>query len=517
MLYLHFLHSATFRLKNLITAITREGVNGNKIYITNKRNDSMEIELTLFAILFVIIVIALVFYFTNKKSQTTVPEEDPLSMFGPQIEVTDFSLTLNPDGNKDVEGYAAEGDVNYTELSKNVDLSITWKNRNGFQNVNELLIKRFVGVNEKASVTLKRTDPGNEKYFQNFTSIESAGVDVLTYTFSNPTYNVLGDNRIKIYYKKEAQYIELTPSDLSPVKITAEQLALTMELLSPEVYIYTPTTESTVTIDPTISRTGYYIYMGNVAKAIQEYIPPFRPHGRIYLVPSTKNTKVKLKLQDTEEFINYISTTKEFSFGPSGTEFSVVRGITDGNIRLKVGDLFIAVENDKLIMIDPKNITTAAVDNSLDIRILIIPLQHVNCVGHWNFGEDIYATGSRTDTYEVTTQKSQYGSGCIDPDATTPGTIVAHGATRTTNVDFNCTGSYDYTKSSACQASETDTTPKSCGGGKKYFSFVKTREKKNNGTCPAEKEWVPCASLPCNTGQTAPTIAQGGGGAGGRR
>jgi len=461
-------------------------------YIAIKRNGTMEIELTLFAILFVIIVIALAFYFTNKKSQTTVPEEDPLSMFGPQIEVTDFSLTLNPDGNKNVEGYAVEGNVNYTELSKNVDLTITWKNRNGFQNVNEILIKRFVGNVEKNSVTLKRTDVDSEKYFQNFTP------NPLTYTFSKPTYNVLGDNKIKIYYKKETQYIELTPSDLSPVTITAEQLALTKELLSAEVYIYTPTTENTVTVDPSILRTGYYIYMGNIAKSIQEYIVPPRAHGRIYLVPSTKNTKVKLKLQDTEEFIKYNSDTKKFSFDTvNSTEFSVVRGIIDGNIRLKVGDLFIAVENDNLIMIDPKNITTAAVDNSLDIRILTIPEQHVNCSGRWNFGTDNYNSGSRTDTYEVTTQKSQYGSDCIDPDATTPGTVVTDGATRTTNVDFNCEGNYNYKISSACQISEVNTTPLTdCNAtGRKYFTFVETRSAKNNGTCPSEKEWVNCTAL----------------------
>jgi len=483
-------------------------VNGNKIYITNKRNDSMEIELTLFAILFVIIVIALAFYFTNKKSQTTVPEEDPLSMFGPQIEVTDFSLTLNPDGNKDVEGYAVEGgDVNYTNLSKNVNLSITWKNRNGFQNVNKLLIKRFVGDDEQDSVTLLRTDTVNEKYFQSFTLD-----DPLKYTFSNKKassqqnevyYNVLGDNRIKIYYEREEQYIELTPPGLKAVAITEEQLALTKELLYPEVYIYTPTTESTISVDPTISRTGYYIYMGNVKLGIQEYIVPSRPHGRIYLVPSTENTKVKLKLEITEEFIKYDFVNNKFSFDTvNGTEFSVVKGIIEGNIRLKVGDLFIAVKDDILIMIDPKNITTAEVDDSLDIKILTTPLQIVDCIGKWNPGEDDYNSGSRTDTYEVTTQKSQYGSDCIDTD----GSIVIDGQTNTVNVTFNCQGDYDYTKSSACYVAENSTTQlTTCGvTGRKYFTFDETRAAKNNGTCPATKKWADCG-WPCPTGQTAPT------------
>jgi hypothetical protein len=168
--------------------------------MTNKRNTEMAKKvaiLGLFGLLVIIIIgIALAVYFGIKKNT--------------------------------IEGYAAEGDINYTELSKSVDMTINWFNQSGFQNINELVIKRYVGDNVKATKTLKKSNSSESKYFESFS-------DMLMYTFEGKdvTYNVVGMNKIKIFYKNVSnQEVELTPSTLDGVEVKKEQLAQTLDMVS---------------------------------------------------------------------------------------------------------------------------------------------------------------------------------------------------------------------------------------------------------------------------------------------
>ena len=177
--------------------------------MTNKRNTEMAKKaavLGLFGLLVIIIIgIALAVYFGTRKTQATdeLPED-----LGPQIKVDSLSTKYNPTPEESVEeytiegytieGYAAEGDINYTELSKSVDMTINWFNQSGFQNINELVIKRYVDNSVKATKTLKKSNSSESKYFESFS-------DLLTYTFEGKdvTYSVLGENKIKIFYKKK--------------------------------------------------------------------------------------------------------------------------------------------------------------------------------------------------------------------------------------------------------------------------------------------------------------------------
>lgn len=100
----------------------------------------------------IILAIFLDVYFGTKKTQTTneLPED-----LGPQIKVDSLSAIYNPNPEESVEGYAAEGDINYTALSKSVDMTIKWFNYSGFTNVTELVIKRYIGDSVKTTKTLK--------------------------------------------------------------------------------------------------------------------------------------------------------------------------------------------------------------------------------------------------------------------------------------------------------------------------------------------------------------------------
>jgi len=108
-----------------------------------------------------------------------------------------------------------------------------------------------------------------------------------------------------------------------------------------------------ITVSPDIDRKGYFMYPGGSNLSIQEYIKEGTPHGMVFLVPSgNKNSTIKIRLAHDNTFINYDNVNNEFSFDSNtGTEFTLVKGEIEGTFRLKVGDRFVAVKDDKLVML----------------------------------------------------------------------------------------------------------------------------------------------------------------------
>ena len=452
--------------------------------MTNKRNTEMAKKaavLGLFGLLVIIIIgIALAVYFGTRKTQATneLPED-----LGPQIEVDSLSAKYNPapEGVVEeytiegytIEGYAAEGDINYTELSKSVDMTINWFNQSGFQNINELVIKRYVDNSVKATKTLKKSNPDESKYFESFS-------DLLTYTFEGKdvTYSVIGENKIKIFYKKKVGNneleVELTPYNLDGVEVEKEQLAQTLDMVSPVIVEYKPSTSNEITVSPDIDRKGYYMYPGGSNLSIQEYIKEGTPHGMVFLVPSgTKNTTVKIKLEQDGTFIKYDNNT--FSLDASnGTEFTLVKGEIDGTLRLKAGDRFVAVKDDKLVMLKIDEITTREIYKTLDTTVTETPAQKQDCVFRWEEGTVNKSTGKRTDTYKLITKAGGGGTACTNKD----------GDTREVDVKVDCEGGWN----------DWGDCSKTCGGGTRTRTWNKTIEPRNNGAaCPATQ------SQSCNT------------------
>ena len=363
-------------------------------------------KLGLIALLVVIILgIALTVYFGTQKTQTKTELPEDL---GPQIKVDSLSAKYNPSSEEEevvvegytIEGYADEGDINYTALSKSVDMSINWFNQAGFQNITELVIKRYVDDKAKATKTLKKDTANESKYFESFSGL-------LTYTFEGEdvTYSVLGMNKIKIFYKNASnnKEVELTPANLSGVQINPGDLAQTKELLAPVEVEYKPTASDEITVSPDIDRKGYFMYPGGSNLSIQEYVIEGVPHGKVYLVPSgTKNTTVKIKLEDNS-FIKYDSGA--FSLDQTeGTEFTLVKGESNGTLRLKIGDAFVAVIGNTLVMLKMDDITTKELYNTLDITVTEIPAQKQDCKFEWEEGTTNKSTGKRTDTYKLITK-----------------------------------------------------------------------------------------------------------------
>ena len=455
--------------------------------MTNKRNTEMAKKaavLGLFGLLVIIIIgIALAVYFGTQKTQATdeLPED-----LGPQIEVDSLSAKYNPapEGVVEeytiegytIEGYAAEGDINYTELSKSVDMTINWFNQSGFQNINELVIKRYVDNSVKATKTLKKSNSSESKYFESFS-------DILTYTFEGKdvTYSVVGVNKIKIFYKNASnQEVELTPSDLDGVEVKKEQLAQTLDMVSPVTVEYKPSTSDQIIVNPDIDRKGYFMYPGGSNLSIQEYIKVGTPHGMVFLVPSgTKNTTVKIKLEQDGTFIKYENNT--FSFDSSnGTEFTLVKGEIDGTLRLKAGDRFVAVKDDKLVMLKIDEITTREIYKTLDTTVTETPAQKQDCVFQWEEGTVNKSTGKRTDTYKLITKAGGGGTPCEYTES---------GPTREVAVKVDCEGGWN----------DWGNCSKTCGSGTRTRTWNTTVTPLNNGAaCPATQTQS-CNTQSCKT------------------
>jgi hypothetical protein len=440
-------------------------------------------KLGLIALLVVIILgIALTVYFSTQKTQTKTELPEDL---GPQIEVDSLSAKYNPTPEEEVvvegytiEGYAAEGDINYTALSKSVDMSINWFNQAGFQNITELVIKRYVDDKAKATKTLKKATANESKYFESFSGL-------LTYTFEGEdvTYSVLGMNKIKIFYKNASnQEVELTPTDLSGVQINPEDLAQTKELLAPVEVEYKPSASDGITVSPDIDRKGYFMYPGGSNLSIQEYVIEGTTHGKVYLVPSgNKNTTVKIKLEDNR-FIKY-ENSGAFSLNQdAGTEFTLVKGEINGTLRLKIGDTFAAVKDGKLVMLKMDDITTKELYNTLDITVTETAVQEQDCEFEWEYGTTNTSTGKRTKTYKLITKAAAGGEKCEYDD----------GKQITEDVKVNCGGKWgDF---GACS--------EPCGPGTKTKKWIADPEPKNDGTpCPSP-ETVSCNLKSCKTCQS---------------
>jgi hypothetical protein len=160
--------------------------------------------LGLFALLVIIIGIALAIYFGTKKSGEETPDKPELTFDA------NAKKTINPqeaEDNGTQEGYAieyAEGD----DSGKFIDLTLSWTNGQGFDSVNKLIFTRTAAdgttkIQENIEVT-----SGDGLVDYGTGSVTFKGVDVTS------GVDVKGENIIKAYYNQIGTDYELATAKL---------------------------------------------------------------------------------------------------------------------------------------------------------------------------------------------------------------------------------------------------------------------------------------------------------------
>src|SRR6056300_1052339 len=159
--------------------------------MTNKRNTEMAKKgavLGLFALLVIIIGIALAVYFSTKKSGEETSDKPEFTFDA------NAKKTINPEESSgSQEGYRiieyAESDL---DKSKLIDLTLSWTNGQGFDAVNKIILTRYVG-GTKIQDNIEVTDED---------MIKDYGGGSVTFKGSDVKANAKGTNVIKAYYNE---------------------------------------------------------------------------------------------------------------------------------------------------------------------------------------------------------------------------------------------------------------------------------------------------------------------------
>jgi len=349
----------------------------------------------------VALVVVIFILFLIMRNKGTDSSSSPGNV-GPTIEVGDLQGTQNPDKSdnttdntktssyiiKKTEGYDSSGDTfDDAELSKNIQLGLTWSNGGGWDDINTIKVKWEQKVTDPADSTKKinkvrmtkeiKKSTATANYFSQYQSglthtftankEEPVGTAAALDVPSDEKFSAVGENMIHVYYvDKDDNEVRLTPDDVATFVVTVDMLSATKDLLSAKTYTYKPTT-GTATISATIAETEYYLYNNALKNDVIKHIDSTK-QGKVVLLPegeSANNSIVRLKVNITNDDKTYFLMRgsddgkiiiKEVADDTTFTEhykFEVVTGDTDNLVRFRqISPANSTTNNDKFIMAD---------------------------------------------------------------------------------------------------------------------------------------------------------------------
>jgi hypothetical protein len=350
------------------------------------------------AVALLVILVILFLIMRKRGSDSSTPTDDKRKgTVGPTIEVGNLQATQNPDKSDNTtektssyiirasEGYADEGEFDDKELSKNIQLGLTWNNGGGFDNVEEIRVKweqketdpddntKTINKVRMTEVIKKTTDP--IKYFtqyfsglsHTFTANKQKLVTGATEAQDIPDdkkFSAVGTNMIHVYYiDKDGNEVRLTPDDVQTYEVTVDDLSATKDLLSAKTYIYKPTAGS-ATISATITDNEYYLYSVGIKENMIKHISNNAKSGKIVILPegeSANNNVVRLRVKldnDVDKHFLKIGTAGKIIIDKTNDatddnyKFSTVVGKDNDHIRFRqTGEN----NNNKFMMVDFKD------------------------------------------------------------------------------------------------------------------------------------------------------------------
>ena len=196
----------------------------------------------------VVVIVAVVIYFNTRPEEEKTETSTGPSPTLPTIDDFTIAQTLSPDSDSEtymIEPYTIEYDVgkNEKELSKNVKFTLSWKNGNGYNDVQKLKIDHYIvtsstdkELKKSFSVTKGSADAGSYPgMFENYGSVQ--------YSISGDgSYSFIGKNRFSITailnYKESGQtknkevslYKDFTNESIDELDVSEEDLTATLEM-----------------------------------------------------------------------------------------------------------------------------------------------------------------------------------------------------------------------------------------------------------------------------------------------
>ena len=196
----------------------------------------------------VVVIVAVVIYFNTRPEEEKTETSTGPSPTLPTIDDFTIAQTLSPDSDSEtymIEPYTIEYDVgkNEKELSKNVKFTLSWKNGNGYNDVQKLKIDHYIvtsstdkELKKSFSVTKGSADAGSYPgMFENYGSVQ--------YSISGDgSYSFIGKNRFSITailnYKESDQtenkevslYKDFTNESIDELDVSEEDLTATLEM-----------------------------------------------------------------------------------------------------------------------------------------------------------------------------------------------------------------------------------------------------------------------------------------------
>jgi len=355
----------------------------------------METKYIYGAVALLVILVILFLIIRKRGSDSSTPTDDKRKgTVGPTIEVGNLQATQNPDKSDNTtektssyiirasEGYADEGEFDDKELSKNIELSLTWNNGGGFDDVTKIIVKweqQVVDPNDdtKTINKVRMTETINKStdtitYFTQYSSGLSykftankqkpVGVAAALDIADDEKFSAVGTNMIHVYYiDKDENEVRLTPEDVQTYVVTVDDLSATKDLIAAKTYIYKPTT-GTATISATITDNEYYLYSVGIKNDMIKHIDDTKS-GKIVILPEGEgatNNVVRLKVKldnDTtgDKYFLKIGTAGKIIIDKTNDatadnyKFSTVVGKDNDHIRFRqTGES----NNNKFMMVD---------------------------------------------------------------------------------------------------------------------------------------------------------------------
>ena len=286
---------------------------------------------------------------------TPTPAPTPGSQVYASIDNVSQFKTISPVNKTKIEGYIIEyntgaSSVSNAELSKNVTLELKWDNSDGFGEVTQMDIERYVDGELKHVITKESRNEEDSAYF---TDSKKGLKIVFNNENSDGLYDVIGENKIilKVYYGSKKPFVLYGGDDT--VNISPDDLTMSLDIMEPITYEYKPNTTGFMLEAPTIKKYSYYIYSNeDDNNDITEYISSGNT-GKIMFVSFENSTSDFFMKLETGEWIvkdgnNVLKTSDVFD----DSVFTLVKSpkatVSATYVRITHGDKFLVKQGSSM-------------------------------------------------------------------------------------------------------------------------------------------------------------------------